>query len=408
MTTPNVLTAFMPTFFRALNMVNNEKTDMIDAVTLNSDLAQAVVGQTITYPISPAKTTYDIVAQATPLDINGNTPGSGTMSIGYVKGAGFKWNGEEQRQLQLGGISQFYADETANCIRALRNQVEALIVSTAIVNACRAVGTPGTALFGFNGTSISGMENFADAIKELEDNGSPDSDLHMVMGTTPAAAVRKIPNLFKANEAATDRLLRTGTLGQIEGFNVGVSPQIKNRHTPGASTGNVVNGAVNPGPYTTPQVIPIHNGTGAINVGDLVSFASDTTHKYVVLSSVGGATPSSITIAQPGLFIGAPDGDAITVVGTVEQTFLANPFFSRDAIHLVARQPMLPVALGGTATGLTGAVGTLIANSLLPDPRSKLTYQVCAWMEHRQITIEFGLAFGVGVPNPQNLFLLVG
>jgi hypothetical protein len=100
----------------------------------------------------------------------------------------------------------------------------------------------------------------------------------------------------------------------------------------------------------------------------------------------------------------------MTIVGTgvSADNFIQNLFFSRDAIHLVARQPMLPVNLGGTATGVTGAVGTLIDCKLLPDPRSKLVYQICAWAEHRQITIEFGLAFGVGVPNTQNLFLLVG
>jgi hypothetical protein len=398
----------MPTFFRALNMVNNEKTDAIDAVTLNSDLAQAVVGQTITYPIAPAKTLYDVTAQANPVDINGDTAGTGTMSITDSKAAAFKWNGEEQRQLALGGISQYYADQTAQCIRAIRNYVESAIITKAAISACRAVGTPGTAPFAFNGSTVSGMENFADSLKEMEDNGTPDADIHMILGTTPAAAVRKIPNLFKANEAGMDRMLRTGTIGQIEGFNVGVSPQIKTRHTPGASTGNVLDGAAAAGPSTTPQVIAIHNGTGAIGIGDIVKFASDTTHQYVVLSTTGGASPTSITIAAPGLYIAGATGDAITVIGTGAQTFLASPFFSRDAIHLVARQPMLPVGLGGTATGVTGAVGTLIDCKLLPDPRSKLVYQVCAWMEHRQITIEFALAFGVGVPNPQNLFLLVG
>jgi hypothetical protein len=409
-TTANVLTGLMPTFFRALNMVNNEKTDAIDAVTLNSDLAQAVVGQTITYPIAAPKSLYDITPQANPLDINGDTAGTGTMQISYSKAASFKWTGEEQRQLQLGGISQYYADQSAQCIRAIRNYVESLIVTTAAVNACRAVGTPGTTPFAFNGTTISGMENFADSLKEMEDNGSPDADIHMILGTKAAAGARKIPNLFKANEAGTDRMLRTGAIGQIEGFNVGVSPQIKTKHVIGASTGNVLNGAAAAGPFTTPQVIAIHNGTGAINVGDLVIFASDTTRTYVVLSATGGATPTSITIAAPGLSIAGADGDAVTVVGTgvSADNFISNLFFSRDAIHLVARQPMLPVNLGGTATGVTGAVGTLIDCKLLPDPRSKLVYQIAAWAEHRQITIEFGLAFGVGVPNPQNLFLLVG
>jgi hypothetical protein len=410
MTSSNVLTALMPTFFRALNMVNNEKTDAIDAVTLNADLAQAVVGQTITYPIAPAKTTYPITSQANPLDINGDTAGSGTLSIQTSEAASFKYTGEEQRQLQLGGVSQYYADQTAQCIRAIRNNVEAAITAAAGVAACRAIGTQGTTPFAFNGTTTSGMENFADLMEAMEENGCPAADIHLILGTTAASAARKIPNLFKANEAGTDRLLRTGDIGTIEGFATGVSPSIKTRQTPSASTGNVLNGAAAAGPYTTSQTILVHNGTGAIVAGDIVQFASDTVHKFVVLSSVGGATPSSITIAAPGLFVAGVDGDAVSVVGTgnAAMKYLKNLAFTRDAIHLIARQPMLPVGIGGTATGTTGAVGTLIANTLLPDPRSKLVYQIAAWGEHRQILIEFGLAYGVGIPNAQNLFVLLG
>jgi hypothetical protein len=409
MTTDNVLTALMPSFFRALNMVNNEKTDLIDAVTLNADLAQAVVGQTITYPIAPAKTTYAITSQANPLDINGETAGSGTLSITNSSAASFKYTGEEQRQLQLGGISQFYADQTAQCIRAIRNEVEAAIATAAGVNACRAIGTQATTPFAFNGTTTSGMENFADVMQAMEENGSPSADLHMILGTVAAGAARKIPNLFKANEAGTDRLLRTGDIGTVEGFAVGVSPQIKTKQSPSTSSGNTLDGPAAAGPYTTSQVIKLTGGTGAIAAGSLVTFASDT-RQYVVLSSVGGASPTSITIAAPGLVVSESTGSAVAVVGTGDSTkaWLKNLAFTRDAIHLIARQPMLPVGLGGTATGTTGAVGTLIANTLLPDPRSKLVYQIAAWGEHRQVLIEFGLAYGVGVPNAQNLFQLIG
>ncbi len=410
MTTSNILTALMPTFFRALNMVNNEKTDAIDAVTLNSDLAQAVVGQTITYPIAPAKTSYPITPQANPLDVNGDEAGAGTLSITDSEATSFKYTGEEQRQLQLGGVSQYYADQTAQCIRALRNKIEKAIVDAAAVKACRAVGTGGTTPFAFNGTTTSGMEIFAETLKECEDNGTPDADLRMILGTLAASGLRKIPSLFKANEAGTDRLLRTGQIGNIESFNVGVSPQIKTRHTVGTGTGYVLNGAAAAGPYTTSQTINVKTGTGTILAGDHITIASDTTRKYIVLSSVGGATVTSITIAAPGLLVAGVDGNAVSVVGTGNTALypMQNLAFSRDAIHLVARQPLLPVGIGGTATGQTGAVGTLISNVLLPDPRSKLVYQVCAWGEHRQILIEFGIAWGVGVPNPQNLFIVLG
>jgi hypothetical protein len=409
--TSNVLTALMPTFFAGLTKVNAEKTDLIDAVTLNQGLDMAALNQTITYHIAQAKTPYDITSQASPLDINGDTPGTGTMSIGYVKGTAFKYTGEEQHQLQLAGlVSDFYADQTAQCIRSLRNLIEKSIFDTAKVAACRAVGTGGTAPFGWNGTTVSGMETFADVMQAAEDNGTPDSDLHMVLGTTAASALRKVPNLFKANEAASDRLLRTGTIGQIEGWNVGVSGQIKGKHTVGTGASYAVNGAIAAGPYATSVTITLKTGTGTILAGDYVTFSGDTTRQYIVLSSVGGDPVTSITIAQPGPIVAIADNETVSVVGHGNSSlyFVQNLAFSRDAIHLIARQPMLPTSLGGVATGITGAVGTLIDNKILRDPRSKLVYQLCAWAEHRQITIEFGIAYGVGIPNPQNAFIVLG
>ena len=408
MTTSNVLTSLMPSFFRALNMVNNEKTDAIDAVTLNSDLSQAVVGQVITYPIAPAKTTYPIVAQATPLDINGDTAGTGTGSISASVATGFKYTGEEQRQLQLGGISQYYADQAAQCIRALRNEVEKAICDAAALAACRAIGTVGTRPFSFNFSTTSGMEMFADTLAAMEENGTPNSDVHMILGVSSAAAVRKIPNLFRSNEAGTDRLLRTGDIGNVQGFNVGVSPQIKTYHTNGSQASGTLGAAATAGPYTTAQTITVTSSSG-ISVGDILTFVSDT-HKYVIASVPSGTT---VTIAAPGLFLSQINGAAYTIeqgnVNTsISTQYLPDLAFSRDAIHLIARQPLLPVQVGGTAMGATGAVGTLIESRLLPDPRSKLVYQLAAWGEHRQITIEFGIAYGVMIPNPQNLFIPMG
>lgn len=409
MTTSNVLTGLMPSFFRALNMVNNEKTDAIDAVTLNADLAQAVVGQTITYPIAPAKTPYAISSQATPIDINGDTAGYATGSISASEATGFKYTGEEQKQLQLGGISQYYADQAAQCIRALRNLIEKTIVDAAATAACRAVGTVGTRPFTWNLSTTSGMENIADLMQAVEENGTPTADLRLILGVSSASSLRKVPNLFRANEAGTDRLLRTGDIGLVEGFNVGVSPQIKTWHTNGTQASGTLGAAATAGPYTTAQTLTVTSSTGVL-AGDILYFASDP-RKYVIASvPAGGVT---LTIAAPGLFVSQINGAAYTIdqgnVNTsIATQYLPNIGFSRDAIHLIARQPMLPVQVGGTATGVTGAVGTMLECKLLPDPRSKLVYQVVAWGEHRQITIEFGLAYGVMIPNPQNLFILEG
>jgi hypothetical protein len=71
--------------------------------------------------------------------------------------------------------------------------------------------------------------------------------------------------------------------------------------------------------------------------------------------------------------------------------------FSRDAITLVARQPIL---------GTQG--GNLLDTRIVKDPNSPLTYQMSLWQQYRQQFIEFALVWGVAVTNPQNLVTLIG
>jgi hypothetical protein len=98
-------------------------------------------------------------------------------------------------------------------------------------NASRQVGTPGTTPFGIK----EDLSDAALARKVLEDNGSPTTDLQMVLGSAAIANLRgKQSVLFKVNEAGTEQLLREGTLGRLEGFNIHNSAGVKT-HTASAA-----------------------------------------------------------------------------------------------------------------------------------------------------------------------------
>jgi len=204
----NNLTALMPTFFAGLNKVQQEQTDTVDAVSQNVALEQAVIGQTITFPIAKPGALTDTQYSGVP-DPDGETPGVGTLALEFSKSGMFKYNGEEIQQLQLGGVySNYYADQLAQRVRALRKAVADSIMAKVVLGACRAVGTPGVTPF----ATANELTDWAAANKVLNDNGSPGMDRHLILNTAAVAKIQgKQVTLFRANEAGTDRLLRTGT-----------------------------------------------------------------------------------------------------------------------------------------------------------------------------------------------------
>jgi P22 coat protein - gene protein 5 len=381
----NNLTAFMPSFYAGLNKVQQEQTDSIDAVNMNASLEQAVIGQTITYPIAPVAVATDTSYSGIPLYV-GDTAGTGTLSLSKSKSMTFAYNGEEIQQLQLGGIySNYYADQLAQRVRGLRKLVANDIVSAALSGACRTVGTAGTDPF----STVNVLTGFAGPNKILNDNGAPGSDRHMILNTSTVSSVQGYQaTLFRANEAGTDRLLRTGSIGTVEGFQVGMDTQLASVSTFGNATGMVDATALTVGQTS----LVMTSGSGTPIAGDIFTF--DGTNNYVVNSWT--ASTKTITINNPGIMVAVPVDTTATFVSTA---YRPNLVFTRDAITLIARQPLLPYS---------GPSGQLLDLTTIPDPRSGLTYQLAMWQNGRTILIELALVWGVGVTNSQDLALLIG
>lgn len=391
--TSNVFTALMSSFYAGVNMVQQEQTDTIDAANQNVALEQAVIGQTITFPIAPPAALSDTQYAGVP-DPNGETPGTGTLSLAYSKSGFFKYNGEEIQQLQLGGIySNYYRDQMAQRARAIRKAVAATIQTAIISNACRAVGAPGTDPF----ATINVLSGFAAPNKVFNDNGSPGADRHLILSTNSVQNIQGIQaTLFRANEAGTDRLLRTGTIGSVQGLAVGMDTSVQSYSTFGTSSGNKNTGNVAVG--DTSFVLD-SSGTGVPIAGDTFHFTGDTSNggtyfTYVVKSYA--TSTRVVTVNAPG-FMTAYTAGTVLVFNTT--TGIPNPFFTRDAITLIARQPLLPY---------NGPSGQLLDLTTIPDPRCGLTYQVAMWQNGRTIVIEVALVWGVGVTNPQDLGILWG
>jgi len=379
----NTLTSLIPQLYEALDVVSRELVGFIPAVTRNSSAERAAVGETITIPIAPPATTGDITPGTNAVDDGDQNIGNTTMTISKSKYSPVRWSGEEQKGVGNSGmLGNIVTDQFTQSMRALVNLVEADLASLAS-KASRAYGTAGTTPFGTAGD----LSDAAFTRKILEDNGAPQTDLQMVLGTSAIANIRaKQSVLFKVNEAGTDALLRQGIIGLLEGFNLHTSAQVV---TPAIGTGSgylVNNGA---GYAVGATAITLDTGTGTVLAGDVVTFAGDT-NKYVVATAL---TATVVTLAAPGLRQTLADNVAMTVVAASAK----NMAFSKSAIQLITRAPAMPEG-GDQADDVIE----------ITDPNSGLAFQVAVYRQYRRVKYEVGLAWGFELIKPAHVADLLG
>ncbi len=382
----NNLDGLIPTIYNALDVVSRELVGFIPAVSSDMTFERAAKGQKVKSPVTSGATATDIEPDVTPPDDGDQTVGSVEMEITKARRVPIRWNGEEKRGLDNNGASYnvILRDQFAQGMRALVNEVEADLAGLHRF-ASRAVGTPGTTPFASN------LSDTAQALKLLKDNGAPASDLQMVIDTTAGANMRTLTQLNKANEANDDSLLRRGVLLDVHGFAIRESAQIKT-----SVAGSAASATTNATGYAAgaTQITLASAGTGAVVVGDAISFAGDP-NKYIV---VAGDTDVSggglIEIAKPGLRKAiSASATAITVTAGA----VRNMVFPRSAIALATRAPALPKQ-GDSAVDRT----------IITDPVSGLSFEVSVYAQYRQVQYEIALAWGCAAIKSENIGILLG
>lgn len=386
----NTLTGLVPTLYEAMDIVSRELQGMIPAVQRNSSAERAALNQTILVPLTNAPTLGDNTAAVTAPNTGDQTVNNVAMTISRSKHAPIRWNGEEQRgQINAGSYNQILLQQFTQGFRALSNFVESDLVNTAYQNASRAYGTAGTAPFGTAGD----LSDIAQVRKIVDDNGAPQSDLHLVIGGGAMANIRGKQNvLFKVNESGTDQLLRQGMIGMLEGAAIHNSSQIKavTKGTGASYTSDTAGYAVGA------TVINIITGTGTVLAGDTVTFAGDT-NKYVVITGVAAA--GAITIGLPGLQQAIA---ASAVAMTVGNTATPNLMFDRSAIQLITRSPQMPIGPDGKAMDMADDV------MQITDPYSGITFDVAVYRQFMQLVYHIRLAWGVQGIKPNHTAILLG
>lgn len=383
------LTGLIPTIYQAMDVVSRELVGFIPAVSRDSGAERAALGEVVMSPVVGPMVAEDLTPAAYAADTPNQTINNVQMTIQKARSVPFGITGEETKGLQNSGtLGTINRDRIAQALRTLTNEVESDLAGLHIY-ASRAYGTPGTTPFG---TALD-LSDFAQSRKILEDNGAPQSDLHMVFDTNASANIRgKQAGLFKVNEAGTDDLLRRGTLGDVEGFDLHSSAQVKKAVTAGtgaSATTNAAGYAVGATSITLASA-----GTGTVIAGDVISFAGDTSKYLVVTGDTDVSNGGTIVIAEPGLQKAIP---ASATAITVSAAATRNMFFQRSAIQLATRAPAMPE--GGDAADDV---------MIVVDPVSGIAYEFCIYKQKRQVRYEVNLAWGVKMIAPRHAGVLLG
>lgn len=385
----NTLTSVIPIIYEAADTISRELTGFIPGVFRNSTAERAAKDQTITYPIVPTMAGADITPAATASSGTDITVGSGSMTISKSRKVSFNWTGEEQVALGTGDrpqLSNILRDQFAQAMRTLVNEIENDIWLAAYKGSSRAYGTAGTTPFG----TAADLSDFAGVRQILDDNGAPQTDLHLVLGSAAMANLRgKQSVLFKVNEAGTADFLRMGMIGEVMGLAIHNSYPI-GVHTKGTGASYQLN--LGAGYAAGSTTFAVDTGSGTILAGDILtnSQAGRDANKYVVNTALASG---SLSIGAPGNRVAWVDNDTVAV----GNNYTPNVAFHRNAIHLITRAPAMPAG-GDSAVDVTE----------ITDPTSNLTFQVAVYRQYRQISYEVGAAWGVKAVKSAHIATLIG
>ena len=382
---PNTLTGLIPIIMRALNTVSREQVGFIPSVYRNSEAEIAAKDQTIRYPIVESRSASDVESAATGPDPAGETVGYADMTISKSRSVPFPWTGEEQVSLGNRTYADVLQQQFEQAMRTLCNEIETDLAGLYIY-ASRAYGTPGTTPFGTN------LGEAAQMLKIMKDNGVPISLLRMVIDTTAGASLRTLTQYTDANRAGSDRPLRQGVLLPVDGFEIRESAQIS-AHTPGTAASYLVD--LTAGYAAGTQTFHVDTGTGTFVAGDILSNTKTgrDTNKYIVSTGFAGDGDGDVVLAKPGTKVAWVNNDPVAVGAA----YTPNMAFDQNAIHLVARLPIMPE--GGDAADDV---------MVITDPISGLNFQIALYRQRRRVVYEVGIAWGQKAVKTEHIALLAG
>jgi hypothetical protein len=383
----NVLTALAADLYKSAEIVGRSAVGFIPSVTVNAG-AQAAAQNTVVRSFVTTEGTINtsVTPSMTIPEGDDNTVGAKTMTLDKTTNAQIPFTGEDQLYLdQSSGFQTVYGALLTRKMNGMVRQIEADIATEAYKNSTRAFGTAGTNPF------ASDFDAIAEVRQILFDNEMPvdDGQLSMIVNSVAGTKLRNQAQLQKANESGGTELLRQGTLLDLQGFMLKESHGVQS-HVKGTATGALVNGALSEGD-TEIAFDGATAGASGIKAGDVITFAADTTNKYVVTVGATGAS-GTIQIATPGLRAAIPDNNAITIGAN----YTANIGMHRSAMELAIRPMASPMASAAQE------------QMIVQDPHSGLAFQVEVYGGYKKAMVDITAIYGVKAWQPDAIATLLG
>ena len=194
---------------------------------------------------------------------------------------------------------------------------------------------------GTAGTTPSGLNDFAQAAKSLDDRKALQMGRRAVWDTAATAQYRQLDTFVKVNESGSPMALRQGEIGMVYNIENYMSQAVRT-HTAGAATAAtspLVNGVTAVGATTIS--IDATAMTGKLLKGDLMTIG---TQQFVVTADTADAATNAIANVgiYPAVATAIADDAPITFPDATARAHVANLAFNRQAFTFVTRALPMP------------------------------------------------------------------
>lgn len=360
-------------------VANREYERMITGASKNATVNVAVPAAVATRSVSP-----DVVPPA----VTTVTPTSVAITLDQWYEAPFAMDDKGLVQVD-NGILPMQAKEA---IKGMANTIEDFLWTKLAASVSSYAGTAGVTPFG------TGLDDFLAADKNLNDYLVDPEDRFMVINTAAKASAMGLRAIQDASfrSGKSDSLI-SGEIGNVLGARWLMSQRVP-RHTSGTYSTGAGGTTVTGVNAIGATVIALSGGaTGTLIAGDIIDFgvtgANGQLQTYNVVSSVGGSTPSSVTIASPGLLTATAGGEAVTS----RATFAQNILIQKNCLAF-AMAPLIDTIQVPGATMQAVAI----------DEVSGLSLRLEVSRQHRQVQWAFDALYGGTVVRPQLASWLAG
>lgn len=321
MVTTNILQTLVAMGLKAL------RERCVMARIVNREYEQEIVGvkkgATVNVAVPAAITTRSVSPDVVPPAVTAVTPTSVPVTVDQFEEAPFAIDDKGLAQVDAGIIPM----QASEAIKSLANKIDKYLWGFY------------KKFYGYAG--VAGTPPFATSLSEYLDGDKLANDQLMdadprffLMNTAARANALGLTQISSVSYRGEKSAILYGEIGMVLGSRWAMTQNVPT-HVKGGEDGNytINNGLIVVGTKT----LTVHDGTGTILEGDIFTITGDT-QTYVVVSTVGGGTVTSIII-EPGLKVETVDGYALTFKSGGPQNLLVH----RDAIAF-ATAPLIETA----------------------------------------------------------------